>query len=83
VPLRDIYEGLQFRPKPKLVQSSQEDRAPRRVQTDLTNGLRPVDVANPGHLMVQHDIPDSPKLSMNSWINRPGSCVGDPDAEHG
>jgi hypothetical protein len=25
VPLRDIYEGLQFRPKPKLVQSSQED----------------------------------------------------------
>ena len=28
VPLRDIYEGLQFRPKPKLVQSSQEDAEP-------------------------------------------------------
>ena len=28
VPLRDIYEGLQFRPKPKLVQSSQQDAEP-------------------------------------------------------
>jgi Uma2 family endonuclease len=28
VPLRDIYEGLQFRPKPKLVQSTQEDEEP-------------------------------------------------------
>jgi hypothetical protein len=28
VPLRDIYEGVQFRPKQKLVQSSQGDAEP-------------------------------------------------------
>ncbi|MGY3505083.1 Uma2 family endonuclease [Bradyrhizobium sp. USDA 4471] len=34
MPLRDIYEGLQFRPKPKLVQNSQED-------TEPDSGFRP------------------------------------------
>jgi hypothetical protein len=34
VPLRDIYEGLQFRPRTKLVQNSQED-------AELDGGFNP------------------------------------------
>jgi hypothetical protein len=42
VPLRDIYEGLQFRPRPKLVQIS-EDADRNGGSCDLTSGLRSTD----------------------------------------